>query len=68
MAAYYENLGPPVIRWLLFASVFLEYLNAFICFTFFKNILVYKLLFFVAFWLLLHLDEFMKVFPFFDAG
>ena len=68
MAAYDESLGPPVIWRLLFAFVLLEYLNAYICFIFFRNILVYKLLFFVVFWLSLHLDEFMRVFPFFDAG
>ena len=68
MAAYDESLGPPVIWRLLFAFVLLEYLNAYICFIFFRNILVYKLLFFVVFWLSLHLDEFMRVFPLFDAG
>ena len=68
MAAYDESFGPPVISRLLFAFVFLEYLNNYICFLFFTNILFYKLLFFIAFWRSLHLDEFMTVFPFFDAG
>ena len=68
MTAYNESLEPPVIWRLLFAFVFLEYLNTYICFIFFRNILVHKLLFVVVFWLSLHLDEFMRVFPFFDAG
>ena len=68
MTSYDGSLGPPVIWRLLFAFVFLEYLNTYICYIFFRNILVYKLLFFVVFWLSLHLDEFMMVFPFFDAG
>ena len=68
MAAYDESSEPPIWR-LLFAFVILEYLNTYNCFIFFINILVYKLLFFVVvFWLSLHLDEFMRVFPFFDAG
>ena len=68
MTAYDESLEPPVIWRLLFAFVFLEYLNTYNCFIFFTNILVYKLLFFIAFWLSLHLDEFMRVFPFFEVG
>ena len=68
MTAYNVSLGPPVIWRLLFAFVFLGYLATYICFIFFANILVYNLLFFIVFWLSLHLDEFMKVFPFFDAG
>ena len=68
MTAYDESLGPPVIWRLLFAFVFLECLSTYICFIFFKNILVDKLLFFIVFWLSLHLDEFMRVFPFFEAG
>ena len=68
MTAYDESLGPPVIWRLLLAFVFLECLNTYICFIFFKNILVDKLLFFIVFWLSLHLDEFMRVFPFFEAG
>ena len=64
MAAYDESFGPPIISRLLFAFVFLEYLNTYICFLFFTNILVYKLLFFIVFWRSLHLDEFMTVFPF----
>ena len=68
MTSYDGSLEPPVIWRLLFAFVFLEYLNTYICYIFFRNILVYKLLFFVVFWLSLHLDEFMMVFPFFDAG
>ena len=68
MTAYDESLGPPVIWRLLLAFVFLECLNTYICFIFFKNILVDKLLFFDVFWLSLHLDEFMRVFPFFEAG
>ena len=60
MTAYDESLGPPVI-WRLFAFVLLEYLNTYTCFIFFTNNLVYKLLFFIAFWLSLHLDEFMRV-------
>ena len=63
-----ESLGPPVIWRLLSAFVFLEYLNIYICFIFFTNILVYKLLFVIVFWLPLHLDEFIRVFPFFDVG
>ena len=68
MAAYDEGLGPPVIWRSLLAFVFLEYLNTFICYIFFTNILVYKLLLFIVFWLSLHLGEFMRIFPFFDAG
>ena len=65
MTAYDESLGPPVVIWrLLFAFVFLEYLNTYICFLFFKNILVHKLLFFIVFWLSLHLDEFIRFFHF----
>ena len=67
MTSYDENLGPPVIWRLLFAFLFLGYLATYICSIFFTNILVYKLLLFAVFWLSLHLDEFMKVFPFFDA-
>ena len=68
MAAYDESLGPPITWRLLFAFVFLEYLDTYICFIFFRNILVYKLLFFAVFWLSLYLDEFMRVFLFFDVG
>ena len=60
MIAYNESLRPPVLCRLLFAFVFLGYLTAYICFIFFINILVYKLLFFIVFWLSLHLDEFMR--------
>ena len=68
MTAYDESLGPSVIWRLLVAFVFLEYLNTYICFIFFTNILIYKLLLFIFFRLSLHLDKFMRVFPFFDAG
>ena len=68
MTAYNESLGPPVIWRLLFAFAFLGYLSTYFCFIFFTNILVYKLLFFIGFWLPLHLDEFMRVLPLFDAG
>ena len=68
MTAYNKSLGPPVIWRLLLAFVFLGCLTTYICFIFFTNILVYKLLFFIAFWLSLNLDEFMRIFPFFDAG
>ena len=68
MTAYFKSLGPPVMWRFLFAFVFLEYLNTYICFLFFTNILVHKLLLFIVFWLLLHLDEFMRVISFSDAG
>ena len=68
MTAYNESLGPPVLWKLLFAFVFLGYLTTYICFTFFTNILFYKLLFFIVFWLSLHLDEFRRVFPLLDAS
>ena len=45
MTAYDESTGPPVIWRLLFAFVFLEYLNNCICFIFSTIFLVYKLLF-----------------------
>ena len=67
MTVYDENSGPPTI-WRLFAFVFLGFLNTYICFIFFTSILVYKLLSFIVCWLSLHLDELMRVFPFFDAG
>ena len=67
MTAYDESSGPHAI-WRLFAFVFLEFLNTYICLILFTNILVYKLLSFIVCWLSLHLDEFMRVFPFFDAG
>ena len=50
----YESTGPPVTWKLFVAFVFLEYLNAFICFIFFTNILVYKLMFLIVFRLSLH--------------
>ena len=68
MNALDESTGPLVIWRLLFTFVFLECLNIHICFIFFTNILIYKLLFFIVFSLSLPLDEFMRVFPFFDAG
>ena len=64
MTVYDQSLGSPVVWGLLFAFVFLEYLNTYICFIFFRNILVHKLLFFIVFWLSLHLDEFMRIFHF----
>ena len=67
MTEYHESSGPPAIQ-RFFAFVFLEFLNTCICLIFFTNILVYKFLFFIIFWLSLHLDEFMRLFPFFDAG
>ena len=68
MTGYDECTGPPVIWRFLFAFMFLEYLNTYICFIFFSNILVFKLLFFIVFTLSLHVDELMRVFPFFDAS
>ena len=41
MTAYDESSGPLAIWTLLFAYVFLEYLNTYICFIFFGNILVF---------------------------
>ena len=67
MTAYNESLGPPFIWKILFAFVFLEYLNSYICFIFFTIIVVFFYYHYI-FWLSLHLDEFMKVFTFFDAG
>ena len=64
MTAHDKSTEPPLIWRLLFTFVFLEYLNNYICFIFFTNILVYKLLFFIVVWLSLHLDEFMRVFHF----
>ena len=68
MTGYDECTGPPVIWRFLFAFMFLEYLNTYICFIFFSNILVFKLLFFIVFTLSLHVDELMRVFPSFDAS
>ena len=63
-----ESTGSPVIWTLLFAFVLLEFLNAYLCFIFYTNVLAYNLLFFITFALTLHLDEFMKVFPLFGAS
>ena len=68
MTGYDERTGPPVIWRFLFAFMFLEYLNIYICFIFFTYILVFKLLFFIVFTLSLQVDELMRVFPFFDAS
>ena len=62
MIAYDESTGSPVIWRSLIPFMFLEYLNTYICFIFFTNILVYKMLFFIVFRLSLHLGEFMRVF------
>ena len=64
MTGYNESLGPSVLWRLLFAFVFLGHLTTYICFIFFTNILVSKLLFFIVFWLSLHLDEFIRFFFF----
>ena len=68
MTVYGKSTGPLIIWRLLFAFMSLEYLNTYICFTFFITILVYKMLFFIVFSLSLHLDRFMRIFPFFDAS
>ena len=46
----------------------LKILNIYICFIFSTNILACKLLFFIVFTLSLHLHEFMRVFPYSNAG
>ena len=68
MTACHENTRPPVIWRLLFTFVFLEYLKNYLCFIIFTNILIHKLLFFIVFTPLLHLDELIRVFPLLSHG
>ena len=67
MTAYDESTGLPVMWRLLVAFLFLKHLNTYVCFIFVVNILVYNLLLIIVFTLPLHLEEFMRIFPFFDA-
>ena len=64
MTACDESLESSVIWRLLLVVVFLGYLTTYICFIFFTTIFVCKLLFFIAVWLSLHLDEFIAFFYF----
>ena len=51
MTAYNESLGPPFIWKILFAFVFLEYLNSYICFMFFTIIFFFFFTIFYPGWL-----------------
>ena len=62
MTAHDESKEPSVIWRLLFAFVFLEYLNTYICVIFFTNILVYKLLFFNSLYAIIKISSKLQFF------